>query len=376
MQACVHMYALLTKRRCPMRQPFGTVFIATCFCPDCRARVQVICDFLDECKIRYVFGENFGGYDKISEGVIARIDASSLVIVMLTHETPSRWVCDEAVHAAGRNKPLILIRESCVVVDGLLEDREMLVFESNSEFDGDFIPNFMRKLNAVLEEYDLTVGLKPLGENVQGSAEIITRIANDPIGGECGNGSKALIERAKELTAQGEYEQALEQARRAAELYPGCWRAYTTMGGLLAKLGCESEANDVLNDVLLRFSYDKKACACALNNLGGILEAKTRHDPCKELLLEECRLFEESLQLDPDRLDTRASLAIALTRLKEVRQAERLIEDSLVYRGFPEAFLFELESQGLVVEILSKLPRWVERLLSGVRRKDSNNHND
>lgn len=367
-----------------MPRLFETIFISTCFCEDCGERARAFADFLSEFDIRYDFGENFGGHQEITEGVRSRIDACSLGVVILSRKTkigenswaPSQWVISEAVRVDALGKPLIVLAESGVVIDGLLKNKEHLVFEPHDGFNLKFLLRVLRQVKKALDEYDLTIGLKLKSETLKETAAVHAYISNEPIEDECGDDAKQLIDEVKELSRQGLFEEALKRAMRAAEIAPDCWRAYTSIGALLAKLCRLAEADKVLSDVLRKFRHNNKARACAFHNKAGILEAKSRRNPSTESLFAQRSLLEESLQLDPDRLYTRASLVIVLTQLGEMSQAEKIIEDSLTYRDFPEAFLFELESRGIVVEILSKLPRWVERLLSSIRRGNPDEHGD
>jgi hypothetical protein len=367
-----------------MPQVFRTVFISTCFCAVCRVRTQEIADFLNLYQIPYDFGEIFGGQHEITAGVRSRLEACSIVIVILTRKkqicegswAPSQWVIDEAVCADSQDKHLIILAEEGVIVDGLLKNKERLIFEPQDGFNSKFLLRVMRQMITALGSYGLTIGLKPVGEAVKETGEVITHISDEPVEDDCGNNAKDLIEKVKELTAQGQYGEALKFARQCTEIAPDCWRGFTSKAGLLAKEGFIEEAEEVLSDVLRKFHHNNKACACALHNKAGILEATSGRNPLRKLLLSLRHMLEESLRLDPERIYTRASLAIVLTQLDELSQAERLIEDSLTYRGFPEAFLFELESRGIVVEVLSKLPRWIERILSSFRRGNSDEHSN
>lgn len=365
-----------------MPQGLRPGFIFTCFCTRCRERAEALANFLEEIEVRTILGEDFDGCLEISDGVRSRIESCSFGIAIFTRKKKrsggegtweaSRYVQDEAVAALNLKRPLVILKERGVEVGGMLKNREHLVFEPGKGFDVEFLRRVVRRVKAVYAGYGLTIGLKPEDDAPAPDEPVVhVHVADDPIEGDCASVA-GQIRKVKALTKKGQFGEALELAQHIAMSKPACWPPFVSMSGLLAKLGRLAEADEMCDDILRRFERHSHAKAAALHNKAAILEATAGRKPPRGSLVAQHALLEESLRLHRSRVYTRASLVIVLTQLGEVGEAVERLEGSFEFgKSFEDAFKFELESRGLVVEILSKLPRWVERRLYSVRRFDT-----
>lgn len=354
-----------------MPQAFGPVLISTCFCKTCWERAQVLAELLAENEIRCVFGKDFADKD-VTTGVFSRLSSAVFVIAILSrcaeHDI-SQWVAHEAVCCIHEGKHLILLVERGLSPEGLLKQPERIEFPTG-DFDQKTILRLVRKVKAILNVHGLTLGLKQSDEAVAGRAGVFLHVSKGQIGNDCNDTAKSLIEEVKRLTAEGSIEEALEVALRTADADPRCWRALTSAAALHAKLGQRREAEKAVAQVLRAFRRNDKARAAALHQKAWLLETMSGRNPSPVSLRRQRRWYEKSLSLDGEsveRLPTRASLAIVLVQSGERDAAVELLEESFAFEGFDDAFKYELETRGLVIEVLSQLPKWVTAFLYPVR---------
>lgn len=157
---------------------------------------------------------------------------------------------------------------------------------------------------------------------------------------------KILILELRDLSQQRRYEEALELARRATHIAPHYWRAWVSYGSLVALLGHLDEGEAIFRRMREDFSGNPKAVAAALHGCASAKEVRCRLNPSGKDLLEVSRLYEEALEFDNSRANTRACLVINSLLSRQTSKGRQLFDDSLKCEGFVDAMLLELRERG------------------------------
>lgn len=161
-------------------------------------------------------------------------------------------------------------------------------------------------------------------------------IHNDSLHGECSYKVQRLILRIRSLSRQGRYGEALGLVVEANRLEPDYWRARVTLGTLLVMFGRLDEGEEMFRQVSEESADNPKARAHALHALAWAKETRCGLAPSGEVAEEVTELYAESLRLDQQRANTRASLLIHLWPQDEGGEADRLLAESLLCEGFFE----------------------------------------
>lgn len=154
-------------------------------------------------------------------------------------------------------------------------------------------------------------------------------LASDP-----GNGN-AHYHASVALAGQGQYEAALEHARRTAELLPDWWRGHAQVGALHLVIGQPLKALPPL----------KRAHALApdvaevLNNIGAALRVAGG-------LHESIEFFEKAALADPGSLDATSNLANALTESGRGDEAITALE-RVIALGHESADVYDMMGKAL-----------------------------
>lgn len=182
---------------------------------------------------------------------------------------------------------------------------------------------------------------------------------------------KLLILQLRTMSRQGRYAEALGLAERATVLAPDYWRAWISYGGLLVLTGKLDEGEVILRRTRRDFPDDPKAVAAALHGCAGVREIRCKLNPSGDDLRAVLRLYEEALEFDGSRANTRACLVINSFLARQISKGKRLFEDSLLCEGFFDAMSLELRERGVrdygakMYKIKQALPMWFRNLLDG-----------
>lgn len=205
-------------------------------------------------------------------------------------------------------------------------------------------------------------------------------VSDEPLRDECTGEVKLLILGIRYLARQQRYEEALSLAGEATRLAPSYWRAWVTLGTLLALFGRTDEAEQTFQQVVTEFADDPKAVAAGLHGHAWINEIRFGAPPPADVFRETTRLYEASLRLDDSRVNTRVCLAISRQMSDEGRGAEKGWNDSVLHEGFLENLRFELDERGSdecggwIHEFLRAVPTWLRHLLYPVRPLNVSNY--
>lgn len=338
------------------------ILIPTSFDDMSRRRARLLAEFFELFELRTLLGENFGG-GLISAGVRERIEKSFFVVAILSREVElsdgtwraSEWVIQEISWARALKKDLlILVEEGVTFTNGILGDVERLTF--NADRFSDVLIPLGRQMRALLNRHFMTTGIKRL--------PIHTHVSDEPLRNECGEEATLLVLEIRHLAKQQRYEEALELAVKATRIEPKCWRAWTSLGALLVKVGKVDQGDDIFARVLKDFSDDHRGIATAIHNRAWVQEIKCGLNPSESALREQTEMYERALKLDESRVNTRVCLIICRLLLEEIDEAERLIKDSILHEGFLDALRFELDVRGARVhKALQALPARLRHLM-------------
>jgi tetratricopeptide (TPR) repeat protein len=189
-------------------------------------------------------------------------------------------------------------------------------------------------------------------------------VCDDPLGQECSDDVKFLILKIRHLTRQERYEEALVLARQATELAPDYWRAGVSLGSLLALFGQVAEGDEIFERVVKDSANNPKAVAHGLHARAWVKEVKFELAPSGEALQEVSRWYEQALNLDSSRANTRACLYICRVKEGGGDYGQGILKDSLLHEGFFDALSFELKERGVsALSVLQVLPSWLRRLI-------------
>jgi tetratricopeptide (TPR) repeat protein len=367
-----------------MYEEKGPVVISTSFNESGRRRAEQLSKFLELFEVTPVYGEFLGG-QSVSKGISDLLRSSWFVVVILSRSErlgenlwrPPDWVMHEALLAKGCEKECLYLIEEGVQLKGtLLGDVEYLPFRDES-FSDVLIP-FGRQLRAILHRNLLTARIVKM--------PVHTHVSDEPLGDECTDEAKFLLLQMRYLTKQQRYEEARELAEKAMQADPNCWRARTSLGALLVKLGQVNDGDKLFTQVLEEFSGNPKGAATALHNRAWVQEIRAGLEPSADSLREQLRLYEMALKLDASRVNTRACLLICTLLLGETGQAERILEDSVLCEGFLDALRSELDAHSAVEtkpaqalperlgNLLRALPRHLRHLLYDDAPSEHENH--
>lgn len=193
-------------------------------------------------------------------------------------------------------------------------------------------------------------------------------VSDESLQDECTDEVKLLILGIRCLARQQRYEEALSLARDATQLAPSYWRAWITLGTLLALFGKVDDADQIFQQVADDFSDNPKAVAAGLHGRAWVNEIRFGFAPPADALQETTRLYEASLQLDNSRTNTRACLVINRLMSDEISKHKKILEDSVLHEGFLDALRFELNERGARIhKVLKALPTWLRHLLYPIR---------
>jgi tetratricopeptide (TPR) repeat protein len=177
---------------------------------------------------------------------------------------------------------------------------------------------------------------------------------------------RLLVIEFKLLTRQRHYAEALELARRATLLAPRYWRAWISYGSLLCLTGDLDAGEAVFRRVRQEFSADPKAAAAALHCYAFAKEDRDKLNPSEKALREVSRLYEEALELDESRVNTRACLVISSLASRQLNKGRKIFEDSLLCEGFLDSMSLEIKERKARVSG-AKMERVVRALPSRYR---------
>ncbi|MCA1565887.1 MAG: tetratricopeptide repeat protein [Acidobacteria bacterium] len=201
-------------------------------------------------------------------------------------------------------------------------------------------------------------------------------VSNEPLQNECDDEGKFLILGIRCLARQQRYEEALSLAKDAARLVPSYWRAWVTLGTLLALFGKVDDAEEIFRQVMTDFADDPKAVAAGLHGHAWINEIRFGLAPPADVFQETTRLYETSLRLDESRANTRACLVINRLTSDGIGGHEKILEDSVLREEFLENLRLELDERGAKMhEVLKAIPTWLKHLLYPIRLLDVSESN-
>jgi hypothetical protein len=104
--------------------------------------------------------------------------------------------------------------------------------------------------------------------------------------------------------------------------------------------------------------------AAGLHGCAWVKEIRSGLNPSADDVQEMTRLYEEALQLDRSRANTRACLLIHRMMSDETGKEKELLEESVLCEGFFEALRFEINERGTkALSVLHELPTWLRYLL-------------
>lgn len=193
-------------------------------------------------------------------------------------------------------------------------------------------------------------------------------VSDEPLRDECAGEVKLMILEIRYLTRQRRYAEALDLAVLATETAPHYWRAWISRASLLVLFGRVEAGERIFERVLEEFSDNAKAVAAGLHGRAWVRDIKCGLDPSGEDLREVSRLYEQALELDDSRANTRACLLIHSLMNERSDNDRRLLEESVMCEGFFDELRFEMAERGArAVEVLRLLPSWLRRLLYPIR---------
>jgi len=182
---------------------------------------------------------------------------------------------------------------------------------------------------------------------------------------------KELILQLRYLGRQHRYEEALRVTEQAISIAPNYWRAKNSYASLCLLMGDLDKGEEIFLQMREEFSDNGKAVAAALHGCACTKEFKGKLNPEEIDVLEVSRLYEQALELDDSRANTRACLVINTVLSGEVHKSRRLIEESRQYEGFFEALSFELAERRVreyaanMYKVVQVFPIWLRNLLDG-----------
>jgi len=182
---------------------------------------------------------------------------------------------------------------------------------------------------------------------------------------------KELILQLRYLGRQRRYEEAMRVTEQAISIAPNYWRAKNSYASLCLLMGDLDKGEEIFLQMREEFSDNRKAVAAALHGCACTKEFKGKLNPEEINVLEVSRLYEQALELDDSRANTRACLLINTVLSGEVNKSRKLIEESRQYEGFFEALSFELaertarEYAANIYKVVQVFPIWLRNLLDG-----------
>jgi len=182
---------------------------------------------------------------------------------------------------------------------------------------------------------------------------------------------KELILQLRYLGRQRRYEEAMRVTEQAISIAPNYWRAKNSYASLCLLMGDLDKGEEIFLQMREEFSDNSKAVAAALHGCACTKEFKGKLNPEEINVLEVSRLYEQALELDDSRANTRACLLINTVLSGEVNKSRKLIEESRQYEGFFEALSFELaertarEYAANIYKVVQVFPIWLRNLLDG-----------
>lgn len=183
-------------------------------------------------------------------------------------------------------------------------------------------------------------------------------VPNDHLHDECSDEVKLLILGIRDFGQQQRYEEALELAREAIRLEPDYWRVWICLGTLLVLFGKVDDGENIFTGISKDFPDNPKAVAAGLHSRAWVKEMRYGPNP------SAAALYEEALQLDGSRANTRACLVINRLMLDRVSDDKELLEESVFCEGFFDALRFEInERRATALKIIQALPTWLRHLL-------------
>jgi tetratricopeptide (TPR) repeat protein len=197
-------------------------------------------------------------------------------------------------------------------------------------------------------------------------------VAADPIRAEAAADEvKLLILRIRTLSRQRRYDEALKLVKRVTALAPDYWRGWINYASLLVLSDRLDEGEAIYRRTRQDFSDDPKAVAAALHGWASVKEIRCRLSPSGENLREVSRLYEEALEFDDSRTNTRACLVINSFLSRQPDRGKKLFEDSLLCEGFIDEMSLEIRERGAredgakVRRVAQAFPVWFRNLLGG-----------
>lgn len=194
-------------------------------------------------------------------------------------------------------------------------------------------------------------------------------VHNDSMEGECSEEVQLIMLRFRSLSRQGRYAEAFGLAVEALRLEPDYWRARVSLGTLLVMFGRLDEGEEMYRQVSEDCADNPKALAHALHALAWAKETRCGLAPSGEVAEEVEELYAESLRLDRQRANTRASLLLHLWPRDKGDEADRLLAESVLCEGFFEELGAERAFRGEHARAeraaqVQEFPRWLPAWLT------------
>jgi tetratricopeptide (TPR) repeat protein len=327
------------------------VFIIHHFDEEGRARAELLAGILNLLNIPTKFGENLRG-ERISIGVQKLIEASHLVVVLLTRDVkvgedgwmPSHWVTQEVTWAVAHHVPCLLLVEEGVRFDGgIAGDLEQIRFAPN---------RFAYILVRTVSQVQTLISLDTSISGGMPAPNLSDRV-------------RLLIMEGTEYAKKGSWDKVLRASEEALQLDSRAVQAALRKGVALLHLGQLVSAEKLFLRMLEDFAgVEDSLLSKVYGNLALIEELRDAGSLNVKALRKQAKYLEKSLALDHKNIYTRAALVLCRVALNELDEANAVLMDSLRYRGFPKALRRDVESKGAVGHrLLRQLPDWLYSLL-------------
>lgn len=338
-----------------MPQPRKNVFITYHRGVKGRERAELLAGILNLINIPTVTGENLGG-KRLSDGVPQLIESARLLVALLTPDIdtiegmrqPSQWTLQEITWGGALDIPLLLVVEEGVEFNGgLLGDLEQIRFAPE-----DFAGALVRIVN-----------------QVQALISLDVCIPEDLPEPNLRDAVRLLILEARGYARKHLWSEVLRVSEEALRLDPSAAAAALNKGVALVYLGQLTSAERLFRQMLEDFAgSDDSLLAKVHHNLGLAEEVRDAGSLGFKSLRKQAKHWEKSLALDHKSVYTRASLVLCRVALAEAGEANALLMDSLIHRGFLKALRHVVETKGAVGHrLLNELPDWLYSVLFPAR---------
>jgi tetratricopeptide (TPR) repeat protein len=261
-----------------------------------------------------VDGKTLNPTEGLNAQIKERIDQTQALIAIQFREEESQYVSQELGYALGKKIPAIVVTDDEFAARGLVSDQYLILLQKG----GLSLATDLVKATAEIKK-KLSISSQPTLSQHVATTEIDLEGWIFEV--------RELLRQLRSLISSLQFPLALKLANQIIDDHPDCWRAYIAKSACLVHLYRYDDAQEVLQDIIKKFSSHRRALSHAYQNLGWVLERKAISFDASDFK-SRVQAYRMSLSFEK-RLSVVINLIYSLLVLDNITEAETVFAECL-----------------------------------------------